>query len=341
MSPDVRGHAVGGAEKLYAGKSILITGGLGFIGSNLALRLANVGADVTIVDCELEGSGANEFNISRISQNIKVFKHDISDRTKMLPIIEKVDFVFNLSGYNNHLDSMVHPEKDLYSNCVSQLAFLSACAETGVRANMIFSGTRTQYGTVTENPVSESAPQRPLDIHGAHKSLAEYYHLLFNRSCGLNTIVVRITNVYGPRQAIRPRDIGLLASFILSALDDDAIEIFGTGDRTREILYVDDLIDALLELNATENAIGQCFNIGGFSASLKEIAETLISITGKGRITYKPFPKAVERIEVGEVRLDNTKIEKACGWRATTKPDKGLRKTIEFFIENKDKYVPV
>lgn len=335
-----RDRAASSHEYIYRGKKVLITGGLGFIGSNLAIRLAYLGADVTIVDSNLEGGGANEFNISPINENTKIFRHDIADRAKMLPLIENADYVFNLSGYNNHLDSMVHPEKDLYANCVSQLAFLSTCAEKRVKANIIFTGTRTQYGRVSENPVSESALQNPLDIHGSHKSLAEQYHLMFNKNHGLKTIVVRVTNVYGPRQAIRPRGVGLIASFILSVLEGGEIEIFGTGDRTREILFVDDLIDALIGLNITEAAVGQCYNVGGFSVPLMEIAETLISTAGKGKIRYKPFPQEVRNIEVGEVRLDNTKIEKTCGWRPTTTPEKGLSKTMEFIIANKEKYIP-
>lgn len=217
---------------------------------------------------------------------------------------------------------------------------MRACIEKRVKATIIFTGTRTQYGKAAENPVSELTPQRPLEIHGAHKSLAEQYHLMFNKNHALKTIVARITNVYGPRQTMRPRGVSLLASFILSALEGGEIEIFGTSDRTREILYVDDLIDALMTLNITENAVGQCYNVGGFSVTLKEIAETLISTAGKGKIRYKPFPREVQKIEVGEVRLDNTKIENTCGWRATTLPEHGLRKTLEFFISNKDKYLP-
>lgn len=296
--------------------------------------------NVTIIDRELEGSGANDFNISPIANDVRVFKHDIADKEKMLPLIENVDYIFNLSGYNNHLDSMVHPEKDLYANCTSQLSFLAACAEVGVSAGLVFTATRTQYGRVTENPVTEQMPQHPLDIHGAHKALAEQYHLFYHKNNSLKTVVARVTNVYGPRQPVRPRGIGLISSFILPVLEDGDIEIFGTGNRTREILYVDDLIDALLILNSKKETAGQCYNVGGFSVSLREIAETMIAAAGAGRISYKPFPHEVQRIEVGEVTLDSTKIAMSCGWRATTVPDQGFRKTMEFFTKNKDKYTP-
>src|SRR3990167_7505927 len=265
-------------KNFFANKEILITGGLGFIGSNLAIKLVGLGAKVTILDALIKGFGGNKFNISPVSNNVQVTISDMRDEKKISPAVRHKDIIFNLAGTLSHIDSMTDPFTDLEINCRAQLCLLETCRKFNPKVKIIFAGTRNQYGKALYLPVDEKHIQEPTDINGINSVAAEKYHFLYGRIYGLKAISVRMSNTYGPRHQMKHSKQGVLNWFIRLLMDRKKVELFGDGSQIRDVNYIDDVIEALLLLASSNKSNNQAYNLGGQPVTLKSFVETVIKI---------------------------------------------------------------
>jgi UDP-glucose 4-epimerase len=323
----------------YNGRTVLITGGMGFIGSNLAHALVNLGVEVTIVDALVPEQGGNPFNLDGIADRVKVIRGDIGNDYVANHIVGGVDIIFNLAGQVSHLDSLLYPRHDLELNCAAQLTLLEACRNYNPHVKIVFTSTRQVYGRPERLPVSELHQVAPLDINGVHKLAAEHYHLLYSRLYGTRAVCLRLTNTYGPRQLLAHQRQGFIGWFVRQALSGDVIELYGEGRQRRDVNYVDDVVQALLLAGGNEKADGEIFNVGGGEpVSLADIAGELIRLTGRGSVRLVPFPREQQLIEIGNCYLNSQKIETLLGWQPRTSWRDGLARTVEFYRENLSKY---
>jgi len=325
--------------ELYQGKKVLITGGLGFIGSNLAHKLVKLGAEVTLVDCLLPDQGGNLYNIKEIENSIRINIADIRDRDSMNYLVKGQDYIFNLAGQVFHIDSMRYPFTDLDINCRGHLALLEACRTSNAEVKIIFTGTRQVYGTPDYLPFDENHPLRPVDINGIHKLAAEWYHLLYHNVYGLRTSSLRLTNTYGPRQIVKHNRAGFTGWFIRQAINNEEIEIFGDGSQLRDFTFVDDVVDALLLAVASEKVDGQVFNLGGEKPyTLLEFVQILLEVCHSGSYRLTPFPEERKRIDIGNAYSSYAKIKNNLGWSPKISLEAGLSQTVEYFRQNKAYY---
>lgn len=323
----------------YKGRSVLITGGAGFIGSNLARRLVELDdVKVTIVDAMIPDQGGNLFNLDGIKDRVTCHVANIDDDYVINHLVGGVDYIFNLAGSTSHIDSMRDPRRDLELNCAAQLGMLEACHQFNPGVKIVFSSTRQVYGKPLYLPVDENHRVAPPDINGIHVLAAENYHLLYYRIYGLRSVCLRMTNVYGPRQLLHHNRQSFIAWFIRQAIDGEAIELFGGGQQRRDLNFVDDAVDALLLAGASEAADGEIFNLGGEEVSLARLAELLIQLTGKGSVSSVPMPPERQLIDIGNFYSSYSKIEKALGWRPRTPLRTGLQRTIEFYRKHRADY---
>lgn len=331
---------MGSKFDVYKGRSVLITGGLGFIGSNLARRLVEIGGvEITIVDALIPEQGGNLFNIEDIRNRVTVHIADIGDESVANHVVGGVDYIFNLAGSTSHLDSMFCPQRDLELNCAAQLVLLEACRNFNPHVKVVFTSTRQVYGEPLYLPVDEQHRVLPPDINGIHNLAAEHYHLLYHRLYGLRSVVLRLTNTYGPRQLMEHDRQSFIAWFIRQAMDGETIELFGEGRQRRDLNYVDDVVDALLLAAASDATDGQIYNLGGEEPiALVDLAKLLISMTGRGHISCAPFPPERQLIDIGNIYSSYRKIETALGWRPQTPLRIGLRRTLEFYERHRERY---
>src|SRR5215210_6967535 len=322
----------------YKGRSALITGGLGFIGSNLARRLVEIGVDVTILDALMPEQGGNPHNGRDLLGRVEIHTADMRDQRVVSHLVGGVDYIFNLAGSVSHLDSIRQPLRDLEHNCAAPLTLLEACRHNNPHVKVVFTSTRQVYGRPVYLPLDEQHRVAPLDVNGINKLAAEHYHLLYHRVYGTRAVCLRLTNTYGPRQLVHHNRQGFIAWFIRQAMDGGVIELYGEGRQRRDMNYVDDVVEALLLAGASEAAEGEIFNLGGEPISLAELADELISITGRGSVRCVPFPQERQLIDVGNTHSSFAKIESALGWRPRTPLREGLMSTIEFYAQNRAHY---
>ncbi|HEX7956788.1 MAG TPA: NAD-dependent epimerase/dehydratase family protein [Pyrinomonadaceae bacterium] len=322
----------------YKGRTALVTGGLGFVGSNLVRRLVEVGAEVSVLDAMLHDQGGNHYNVRDVRPQIEVHTADMRDQRVANHLVGGVDYIFNLAGSISHLDSMQRPLRDLELNCAAHLTLLEACRNFNPHVKVVFTSTRQVYGRPVYLPLDEQHRVAPLDVNGINKLAAEHYHMLYHRVYGTRAVCLRLTNTYGPRQLVHHNRQGFIAWFIRQAMDGGVIELFGEGRQRRDINYVDDVVEALLLAGASEAAEGEVFNLGGEPVSLAELAEALISITGRGSLRNVPFPPERQLIDVGNTHSSYAKIETALGWRPRTPLREGLERTVEFYTQNRAHY---
>lgn len=312
----------------YAGSECLITGGLGFIGSNLALTLARAGAVVTVVDSLEPRHGGDVRNVA--GADVRVVIGDIGEREKVAAPLAGADFVFNVAGQVSHLDSMTDPLGDLDINARSQLAFLEHARQINPGASVVFASTRQIYGRPQWTPVDESHPIDPVDVNGICKLAADRLHLLYHRVHMMPASVLRLSNVYGPRQRLDGDHQGFLPAFVRKAIDGEEITVFGEGSQRRDCLYVDDAVTALLAAAATPAAYGEVFNIGHHEhSSLLEIAETVVDVVGAGEVVTTPWPIDRARIAIPSYWTDYSKAKRVLGWEPTWSLDEGLEPMVE------------
>lgn len=327
----------------YAGRRTLVTGGMGFIGSNLAIRLLELGAEVLIVDALIAETGGNPFNIESVRDHprLSVRKVDVRDVLAMERLVRGQEVIFNLAGQVSHIDSMQDPFNDLEINCRSQLALLEACRSNAPETKVVFSSTRQIYGRVPEEqlPVSERQPPDPVDVNGINKLAGERYHVLYSNTYGVRASVLRLTNTYGPRMLVKNNRQTALGWLIRQVLDGEHITIFGDGLQLRDFTYVDDAVDACLRAGANDTANGQVFNLGATEpVSLRELAELLIEVSGSGSYQLVPFPPERKVIDIGSIYVDDAKIRRVLGWQPGIDLREGLRRTVSFYREHRAHY---
>jgi UDP-glucose 4-epimerase len=324
----------------YRGKRVLVTGGLGFIGSNLARQLVDLGADVLIVDAMIPDYGGNLFNIAGVENRLRVNIADVRNETIMDVLVRDREIIFNLAGQVSHIDSMQDPYTDLDINCRAQLSMLEACRKHNPDVKVVFAGTRQVYGKPDRLPVDETHLVRPMDVNGVNKAAGEYYHLLYNNVFGVRACSLRLTNVFGPRQLIRHNRQGFIGWFIRLAIEGADIEVFGDGSQIRDFVFVEDAADAFLRAGACTGCDGGVFNVGGREpTSHRDLVDVLIQVAGSGRVRFVPWPADKKRIDIGSFYSDSTKFERTTGWRPAVTLRDGLARTVSFYREHLTHYL--
>jgi len=323
----------------YANTKILITGGLGFIGSNLARALVNQGAEVTLVDSLIPQYGGNPFNIADFRDKVSVNICDVRDSHAMEYLVKGQDHLFNLAGQTSHMDSMSAPQTDLAINATAQLSILEACRKNNPDIQIVFASTRQLYGKPNYLPVDERHPIRPVDINGINKLAGEWYHLLYNNVYGIRACALRLTNTYGPGMRIRDARQTFLGIWIRLLLEGRPITVFGDGLQLRDFNYVDDCVDALLLAGASEQANGKIYNLGSAEViSLKDLAGKMISLGFGGSYEMVPFPEERKAIDIGDYYSDFLLIASELGWSPKIGLDDGLSQTIHYYKTHSDQY---
>jgi UDP-glucose 4-epimerase len=323
----------------FRNKEVLITGGLGFIGSNLAMELVRLGSHVTIVDNMLPRQGGNLFNIREIEDRVRVNFSDVRNELSMNHLVKGKEYIFHLAGQVNHVDSMRNPLQDLDINCKGTLVLLEALKWHNRAARLIFAGTRGEYGSSVKLPVDEDHPTNPKGIYAVTNLTAEKMVLVYDDIFGVRGTCLRITNTYGPRHQMAHDEYGVFNWFIRKALDDDVIPVFGDGRILRDFLYVEDLVECLLRAALADAAYGEVFNVGcGVPVSFYELARTIIGIVGTGKVDFTEFTRERKEVEPGDYYADISKIKRATGWEPRTSLDAGIRKTAEFYRSHRKEY---
>ncbi|CAG0941027.1 UDP-glucose 4-epimerase [Anaerolineae bacterium] len=320
-------------------KDCLITGGLGFIGSNLARRLVDLGARVTLVDSLIPEYGGNLFNIADIEDRVRVNIADVRDEYSMDYLVRGRDYLFNLAGQTSHLDSMRDPYTDLEINCRAQLSILEACRKQNPRVKIVFTSTRQIYGKPDYLPVDERHLLHPTDVNGINKMAGEWYHILYNNVYNIRAVSLRMTNTYGPRMRVKDARQTFLGIWIRRLIDGEPIEIWGDGMQIRDFNYVDDFIDALLLAATTDDVNGQIFNLGSEETiNLRDLAALCVEVNGSGEYRIIPFPPDRKPIDIGDYYADYRKIRGKLGWTPHVNLREGLKRTLEFYRANKERY---
>jgi len=318
--------------EFYRGRRVMITGGLGFIGSNIAHRLVELGANVLLMDSLIPDAGANFFNIDGIADKVTVNIADVRQESTMNHLVRDREVIFNLAGQVSHIDSMKDPYTDLDINCRSQLSILEACRKFNARVKVVFAGTRQVYGKPDSLPVTEGHLVRPIDVNGINKAAGENYHLLYNNVFNVRACSLRLTNVYGPRQLIRHNRQGFIGWFIRLALEGREIQIFGDGTQIRDFVYVDDAADAFLRAGASDACNGHVFNVGGTEpTSHKDLVAMLIDVAGAGSVRYVSWPSEKKAIDIGSFYADSTRFRRAVSWEPRVSLRTGFARTLEYY----------
>jgi UDP-glucose 4-epimerase len=315
----------------FDNKKVMVTGGAGFIGSNLALRLIEQGAKVDVLDSMIPSCGGNLFNLEPISSKIKFHRIDMRDTAKLEAVVSNHDYIFNLAGHVSHRDSITDPLLDMEINATAQLHLLETCRKKNPHAVILYTGTRQVYGVPNYLPVDEAHPINPVDFNGISNFAGEHYHTLYAQIFGLKTVSLRLTNTYGPRQLIRHSRQGFIGWFFNRALTGNAIQLFGGGQQIRDFNYVDDVVDALILAAGHEGCYGGVFNLSGESATLESIATQLVQLTGAGSIEKIAFPIELKKIDIGDYYGSSEKFFRLTGWKAKTSLKEGLRKTVDYY----------
>lgn len=323
----------------FKGKKVLVTGGLGFVGSNLSIRLAELGAEVLIVDNMLPRQGGNLFNIEPVKDKVKINISDIRNPSSMNHLVLDIDYVYHIAGQVNHVDSVRNPLNDLSINVEGTLVLMEALRKHNRDARVIFTGTRGEYGSSVKLPVAEDHVINPIGIYAITNFAAERILLTYHNLHSIKSICLRVTNTYGPRHQMAHDEYGVFNWFIRKAMDNGVIPIFGDGRILRDYLYIDDLVDSLASIALCDNAYGEVYNVGsGIPTSFIDLAEKIIEIAGGGKFDYTEFTSERKALEPGDHYADITKIKKASGWQPKTSLAEGIKKTIEYYRKNKQKY---
>ena len=324
----------------YNGKRVLITGGLGFIGSNIAHQLVPMGARVTIVDSLDPLYGGNFANIEEIQSDIKVCSGDYRDLSLMTPLLRKADLLFHMAAQVSYIDSAKIPLDDLDINCKGTLQMLEICRQHNPEVKVVFASSRLVLGKVLTQPVRENHPAEPLSLYGVHKLACEEYFRFYARTYGLKTVVLRITNPYGERQQLKHSKYSLPGWFMRLAIEGKPITIFGDGGQLRDYVYGTDIAEAFVTVGATEVPSGEIFNCGyGRSVPFREMVETIVEVLGRGEVTYLPWPADYERSETGDVNFDVSKLRRAIGWIPKISLKEGVKQMYEYYLPRLERYI--
>lgn len=323
----------------WAKRRVLVTGGMGFIGSTLAIRLAELGADVTVLDSLTPEYGGNPANLAGYEGRIRVNISDVRDVHSLKYLVQGQQVLFNLAGQTSHLDSMQDPFTDLEINCRAQLSILESCRTHNPELRLVFASTRQLYGRPDYLPVDEKHPLRPVDVNGINKLSGEFYHLLYQQVYGIPTTVLRLTNTFGPRMRIRDARQTFVGIWIRRILEGQPFEVWG-GEQLRDFTYVDDCVDAMLLAATRPQAVGRCYNLGGMTpVSLATLAERLVLVNGGGQFVRHEFPADRKKIDIGDFYSDDRMIRDELGWIPVTDLDLALSRTLEYYKTRLDLYI--
>lgn len=324
----------------FAGANVLITGGLGFIGSHLAAALVEGEAEVTLVDSLIPQYGGNPYNVREIADRVDIQYTDVRDEFAIRQLVKGKDFIFNLAGQVSHIDSMSDPATDLAINCAAQLSLLEALRENNPDARVVFAASRQQYGRPTSLPLTEDHPQLPVDVNGINLVAGERYHLLYADVYGIRAASLRLTNTYGPHLLMKHDRQGFLTAFLRRALAGETIPVFGDGSQLRDFTYVADAVEAFLATAETEAAYGQALNVGGFGpVSLMDVALLCQRLAGTdGGVETVPWPPERKRIDIGSVYVDHRRLTDLTGWMPRVDLEEGLAETLAFYREHGEHY---
>ncbi|WP_298819604.1 NAD-dependent epimerase/dehydratase family protein [Chloroflexus sp.] len=323
----------------FAGARVLITGGLGFIGSNLARRLVELGAQVTLIDSLIPEYGGNLYNIAGIEERVRVNIADVRDEYSMNYLVQGQDFLFNLAGQTSHLDSMRNPYIDLDINCRAQLSILEACRKNNPRITIVYASTRQIYGKPDYLPVDERHLLHPVDVNGINKMAGEWYHILYNNVYGIRSCALRLTNTYGPRMRVKDARQTFLGIWIRQVIEGKPIQVWGDGTQVRDFTYIDDCVEAMLLAAVHPAAAGQIFNLGGLEViSLRDLAALTVEVAGGGSFEIIPYPADRKPIDIGDYYADDRRIRSLLGWQPRIDLRTGLALTIAFYRQHHKHY---
>ena len=315
-------------------EKVLITGGAGFIGSNLARRIVDLGGEVTIVDSLIPDYGGNLYNLNGYESKLNINFSDIRDKYSMEYLLENKSIIFNLAGQTSHLDSMINPHTDLEINCIAQLSLLESCRKVNPSARIVFTSTRQIYGKPSYLPVNENHKINPVDINGIHKLSTELYLKLYNQIYGLSTSILRLTNTIGPRMRIKDARQTFLGIWIKNLIQGTPLEVWG-GEQIRDFNDVDDVVDALIICAKNQNVLSTPYNLGSSeSINLLDLAKKMIKIYGKGEIKYMEYPKERKKIDIGDYYSCYEKFKSHSGWEPKNNLDHTLNKTLNYYSKN-------
>lgn len=324
----------------WEGKNVLITGGLGFIGSSLSHRLVDEGAAVTIVDACLPEYGANPVNIKGIRDKVQVRKRDVRTKKEIQEPVTNADVIYHCAAQLSRTESMENPRKDTEINCQGLLNVLDICADLADPPKVVFPSSQAVVGKPDSLPISENTPASPIDIYGANKRAGEMYCEIYDQARDVPTTVARLTNVYGPRAQLKNPNYGVINQFISSGIVDDTLTVFQPGTMTRDFVYIEDVVDALCALGMANQTRGFRYLVGSStSTSILELAEKIVDISGKGEVKLVEWPDDWDTIKIGDIRADPTTLQNAIGWRPKVCLIEGLELTIEYYKDHIEKYM--
>ncbi len=335
--PKAKSAAYDAAAGIFQSANVLVAGGLGFIGSNLVIRLIQMGASVTIVDKKYASGGANEFNIDPVKKDVTLILADIAECPNLADIVGDCDYVFDLAAQVSHVDSMANPVLDLEMNCLSHLPLLEACRRSPSDPKLVYTGSRVQYGKISKIPVTENHPIVPVDNNGISKHAYEQYCLLYHRTYGLRATSLRLTNTYGPRNVMKHSKQGFVNWFVRLCIDGSPIEVYGSGRQQRDFTYVDDVVDSCL-LAAASKTEGTALNVGGYPSSVRGIADILKRLRPTTKVVSRPFPANRKAVEIGDYLADYSRFSELTGWRPTIPLEEGLERTVGYYERFKSRY---
>jgi UDP-glucose 4-epimerase len=326
-------------RRTFAGKRVLITGGLGFIGSNLARRLVALGARVAVVDSMVPEYGGNRRNLAGFARDVRIHIADVRDWPRLPRLVEGQDYLFNLAGQTSHMDSMTDPQTDLDINCRAQLAILEACRLHNPALRIVFASTRQIYGRPDYLPVDEKHPLRPVDVNGINKIAGESFHLLYSQVHGIRATALRLTNTIGPRMRVKDARQTFVGVWVRRLIEGEPFEVWG-GEQLRDFTYVDDAVEAFLLAAARPEAIGRVFNLGGPPpVTLQQLAELLVDINRGGAFVVRSFPGERKRIDIGDYYADDRLIQRTLGWKPKTDLRTALARTLAFYRRELRHYI--
>jgi UDP-glucose 4-epimerase len=323
----------------FANKQVLITGGMGFIGSNLAIRLAELGAHVTVIDAMIPDYGGNEFNLFPVRDRVRVNYCDIRDESAMNYLVRGQDYVFHLAGQVCHLMSLSNPFPDIQINITGTAVLMEALRKFNKDAIVVYTGTRGQYGPSVSLPVNEEAPTNPKGIYEISNLTAEKIIKVYNDVHGVRSVLLRLSNIYGPRSQMKHSRFGVCNWFVRLCIDNQKIQVFGDGSILRDFCYVDDCVDAILRSAITPEAFGEIFNVGSdIPVSFLDLVQAIVKVGGQGGYEFAEFSPERKAQEPGDFYSDITKIERLTGWRPEVSLEEGLARTFEFYRQHRDEY---
>ena len=326
--------------KEFEGRTVLVTGGLGFIGSNTARKLVELGAEVTLLDSMDPHYGANLHNVRDIKDDVHVNYSDMRDIYSLNYLVKDVDYIFNFAGQVSHLDSMNDPFTDLDINVKAQLSLLEACRENNLKVKIVYASTRQIYGKPLYMPVDEGHLLQPTDVNGINKMAGEWYHILYSRVYGIRSCALRLTNCYGPGQLIKHSRQGFIGWFIKQIVDGEEIQIYGDGSQMRDFNYITDVVDGFLKAALSNKSDGNVYNLGAEdSISLKDVVKLMIEINGKGSYKLIPWPEERKKIDIGDYHSNFEKIKSDLSWSPSVPLKEGLTSTINYYNENLEHYL--